>query len=161
MYRNDPILPTFALILAAGLFYAAYLDGLYIARLLGHTPEELSVGQIGSWPSGPSSSSTASSAWSLTGSRHRAPPRAPLPHPATAPVAGGVILVLLLTALSGFFVRLLIYSAQTGHNPTWLQGLIFGSISWWWRPSWASTRSSSAGTRSSPRRRRAISPGKR
>ena len=47
MYRNDPILPTFALILAAGLFYAAYLDGQHIARLLGHVPEELSVGQIG------------------------------------------------------------------------------------------------------------------
>ena len=47
MYRNDPILPTFALILAAGLFYAAYLDGRHIARLLGHVPEELSVGQIG------------------------------------------------------------------------------------------------------------------
>ena len=51
------------------------------------------------------------------------------PTPSTAPVAAGVILVLLLTALSGFFVRLLVYSAQTGHNPTWLQGLIFGSIS--------------------------------
>ena len=33
MYRNDPILPTFALILAAGLFYAAYLDGRHIARI--------------------------------------------------------------------------------------------------------------------------------
>jgi len=51
------------------------------------------------------------------------------PTPATAPVAAGVVLVLLLTALSGSFVRLIIYSAQTGHNPTWLQGLIFGSIS--------------------------------
>jgi len=46
MYRNDPILPTFSLILALGLFYMAYLDGLHIARLLGHTPEELSVGPV-------------------------------------------------------------------------------------------------------------------
>jgi Cytochrome c, mono- and diheme variants len=51
------------------------------------------------------------------------------PTPSTAPVAAGVVLVLLLTALSGFFVRLIIYSGQTGHNPTWLQGLVFGSIS--------------------------------
>ena len=40
-----------------------------------------------------------------------------------------MVLVLLLTALSGFFVRLIIYSGQTGYNPTWLQGLVFGSIS--------------------------------
>jgi membrane protein implicated in regulation of membrane protease activity len=44
-------------------------------------------------------------------------------------VAAGVILVLLLTAMAGFFVRLLVYSAQTGHNPTWLQGALFGGMS--------------------------------
>mgnify|MGYP003406590727 FL=1 len=130
MYRNDPILPTFALILAAGLFYAAYLDGRHIARLLGHVPEELSVGQIGLMAFGAVlllyGLMGLVSYW-LEGIELR--PGRHFPTPSTAPVAAGVILVLLLTALSGFFVRLLVYSAQTGHNPTWLQGLIFGSIS--------------------------------
>ena len=130
MYRNDPILPTFALILAAGLFYAAYLDGRHIARLLGHVPEELSVGQIGLMAFGAVlllyGLMGLVSYW-LEGIELR--PGRHFPAPASAPVAAGVILVLLLTALSGFFVRLLVYSAQTGHNPTWLQGLIFGSIS--------------------------------
>ena len=127
MYRNDPILPTFALILAAGLFYAAYLDGRHIARLLGHVPEELSVGQIGLMAFGAVlllyGLMGLVSYW-LEGIELR--PGRHFPTPSTAPVAAGVILVLLLTALSGFFVRLLVYSAQTGHNPTWLQGLIFG-----------------------------------
>ena len=130
MYRNDPILPTFALILAAGLFYAVYLDGRRIARHLGDGPEELSVGQIGLMAFGAVlllyGLMGLVSYW-LEGIELR--PGRHFPTPSTAPVAAGVILVLLLTALSGFFVRLLVYSAQTGHNPTWLQGLIFGSIS--------------------------------
>lgn len=130
MYRNDPILPTFALILAAGLFYAAYLDGQHIARLLGHVPEKLSVGQIGLMAFGAVlllyGLMGLVSYW-LEGMELR--PGRHFPTPSTAPVVAGVILVLLLTALSGFFVRLLVYAAQTGHNPTWLQGLIFGSIS--------------------------------
>ena len=130
MYRNDPILPTFSLILALGLFYAAYLDGLHIARLLGHTPEELSVGQIGLMAFGAVfllyGLIGLTSYW-LEGVELR--PGRHFPTPSTAPVAAGVVLVLLLTALSGFFVRLIIYSGQTGYNPTWLQGLIFGSIS--------------------------------
>ena len=130
MYRNDPILPTLALILAAGPFYAAYLDGRHIARLLGHVPEELSVGQIGLMAFGAVlllyGLMGLVSYW-LEGIELR--PGRHFPPPSAAPVAAGVILVLLLTALSGFFVRLLVYSAQTGHNPPWLQGLIFGSIS--------------------------------
>mgnify|MGYP003444108031 FL=1 len=130
MYRNDPILPTFALILAAGLFYAAYLDGRHIARLLGHVPEELSVGQIGLMAFGAGlllyGLMGLVSYW-LEGIELR--PGRHFPTPSTAPVAAGVILVLLLTALSGFFVRLLVSSAQTGHTPTWLQGLAFGAIS--------------------------------
>lgn len=130
MYRNDPILPTFSLILALGLFYAAYLDGLHIARLLGHTPEELSVGQIGLMAFGAVlllyGLMGLISYW-LEGLELR--PGRHFPTPSTAPVAAGVILVLLLTALSGFFVRLIVYSAQTGHNPTWLQGLVFGGMS--------------------------------
>ena len=130
MYRNDPVLPTFALILALGLFYAAYLDGLHIARLLGHTPEELSVGQIGLMAFGALlllyGLMGLVSYW-LEGVELR--PGRRFPEPSTAPVAAGVVLVLLLTALSGFFVRLLVYSAQSGHNPTWLQGLVFGAIS--------------------------------
>ena len=130
MYRNDPIVPTFALILAAGLFYMAYLDGLHIARLLGHTPEELSVGQIGLMAFGAVfllyGLIGLVSYW-LEGVELR--PGRHFPAPSTAPVAVGVILVLLLTALSGFFVRLIVYSAQTSHNPTWLQGFVFGTIS--------------------------------
>jgi len=130
MYRNDPIIPTFSLILALGLFYMAYLDGIHIARLLGHAPKELSVGQIGLMAFGAAfllyGLMGLVSYW-LEGIELR--PGRHFPTPATAPVAAGVVLVLLLTALSGFFVRLIIYSAQMGHNPTWLQGLIFGSIS--------------------------------
>jgi len=130
MYRNDPVIPTFSLILALGLFYAAYLDGRHIARLLGHTPGELSVGQIGLMAFGAVLLLYGLMGWVsywLEGIELR--PGRHFPAPSTAPVAAGVILVLLLTALSGFFVRLLVYSAETGHNPTWLQGLIFGSIS--------------------------------
>ncbi|RTH05544.1 MULTISPECIES: cytochrome C [Thermus] len=130
MYRNDPIVPTFALILAAGLFYMAYLDGLHIARLLGHTREELSVGQIGLMAFGAVfllyGLIGLVSYW-LEGVELR--PGRHFPTPSTAPVAVGVVLVLLLTALSGFFVRLIAYAAQTGHNPTWLQGFVFGTIS--------------------------------
>ncbi|MDM7324633.1 MAG: cytochrome C [Thermus sp.] len=130
MYRNDPILPTFALILAVGLFYMAYLDGIHITRLLGHAPEELSVGQIGLMAFGAVlllyGLIGLVSYW-LDGIELR--PGRHFPSPSTVPLVAGVILVLVLTALSGFFVRLLIYSAQTGHNPTWLQGLVFGAIS--------------------------------
>ena len=130
MYRNDPVLPTFSLILALGLFYAAYLDGRLLARLQGHTPMELSVGQIGLMAFGAVlllyGLMGLVSFW-LEGVELR--PGRHFPAPSTAPVAAVVILVLLLTALSGFFARLIVYSAQTGHNPTWLQGLIFGSIS--------------------------------
>lgn len=130
MYRNDPVLPSFALILALALFYLAYMNGLHIARLHGHTPEELSVGQIGLMAFGALlllyGLIGLVSYW-LEGVELR--PGRHFPTPAAAPVAVGVILVLLLTALSGFFVRLLVYSAETGHNPTWLQGLVFGGIS--------------------------------
>ncbi|WP_337844485.1 cytochrome C [Thermus sp.] len=130
MYRNDPILPTFSLILALGLFYAAYLEGLHIARLLGHTPEDLSVGQIGLMAFGAVlllyGLVGLVSYW-LEGLELR--PGRHFPASSTAPVAAGVILVLVLAALSGFFVRLIVYSAQTGHNPTWLQGLVFGGMS--------------------------------
>jgi hypothetical protein len=108
----------------------AYLDGLHIAHLLGHTPEELSVGQIGLVAFGAVfllyGLIGLTSYW-LEGIELR--PGRHFPTPSTAPVAAGVVLVLLLTALSGLFVRLIIYSGQTGHNPTWLQGLVFGSIS--------------------------------
>lgn len=130
MYRNDPILPTFALILAAGLFYMAYLDGIHIARLLGHAPQELSVGQIGLMAFGAAfllyGLIGLVSYW-LEGIELR--PGRHFPTPATAPMVAGVIFVLVLTALSGIFVRLIVYAAQTGHNPTWLQGFVFGTIS--------------------------------
>ncbi len=130
MYRNDPVLPTFSLILALGLFYAAYLDGRLIARLQGHAPQELSVGQIGLMAFGAVfllyGLMGLISYW-LEGAELR--PGRHFPIPSTTPTVVGVILVLLLTALSGFFVRLLVYAGQTGHNPTWLQGLVFGGLS--------------------------------
>ncbi|MGQ9735379.1 MAG: cytochrome C [Thermaceae bacterium] len=130
MYRNDPVLPTFSLILALGLFYTAYLDGQQIARLLGHSPEELSAGQIGLVAFGVVlllyGVISLVSYW-LEGSELR--PGRHFPTPSSTPMVVGVILVFLLTAMSAFFVRLLIHSAQTGHNPTWLQGALFGGMS--------------------------------
>lgn len=130
MYRNDPVIPTFSLILALGLFYTAYLDGRLIAKLVGHTPQELSVGQIGLMAFGAVfllyGLIGLVSFW-LEGLELR--PGRHFPEPSTTPLVVGVILVLLLTAMAGFFVRILIYAAQTGHNPTWLQGALFEGMS--------------------------------
>jgi hypothetical protein len=129
MYRNDTVIPWFAILFAVALFWMSYLNGQHIAELAGHTPEELSVGQIGLMAFGAVlfiyGFMGLLSNW-LEGEELR--PIRHFPEPSTAPMVAGIILVLLLTAMGGFYVRLLIYSAQTGHNPTHLQGGLFAAM---------------------------------
>ncbi|WP_027882062.1 hypothetical protein [Meiothermus rufus] len=129
MYRNDTIIPFFALLFSAALFLMSYLNGQRIAVLTGHKPEELSVGQIGLMAFAAVLFIYGAigyiSAW-LEGQELR--PGRHFPEPSTSPLVAGIVLVLLLTAMGGFFVQLLVYSAQSGQNPTWLQGGFFAAM---------------------------------
>lgn len=130
MYRNDAVMPAYALVFSLALFLMSFLNGRNIAARLGHTPEELTIGQIGlmafaavlfmygfigllsNWLEGTE----------LKPGRHE-------PNPSSAPVVAGVVLSLALVIASGFFVRTLVFAGQKdGFNVTWLQGGLFAGM---------------------------------
>lgn len=115
MYRNDTVLPFFGILFGVALWYMAYLDGLHIARLAGHTPEELSVGQLGLITFGIVFFLFGAigyiSAW-LEGSELR-----PGRHEAeggAAPMVVIFVLAILLVGLSGLFVNAIVYGLTEG-----------------------------------------------
>ncbi len=128
MYRNDTVIPFFSILFSAALFLMAYLDGQHIARLAGHTPEELSVGQIGLMAFGIVFFLYGAigylSNW-LEGEELR--PHRKLADPGNTHVIG-IVLSLLAVALSGFFARVILYDLQNETTFPALEGGLFGAI---------------------------------
>jgi hypothetical protein len=129
VYRNDAIVPFFALVLAAALFLMGYLNTqnrvIHEAGVVPH----LTVGTIGLVAFGVVlfiyGFIGLLSTW-LEGIEMR--PGLHQPEPSSLPVVAGVVLALALVGVAGFFARSLIYSAQTGHNPHALQGGLFAAM---------------------------------
>lgn len=132
MYRNDAVVPYFALVFSAALFLMAYLNTTNRVNeppVIAGAPHAMSVGTIGLLAFGMVlfiyGFIGLLSRW-LEGSELR--PGVHEPEPSTAPTVAGVILSILLVVLSGFFVRVLIHSNSTGNNPTALQGGLFAAM---------------------------------
>lgn len=130
MYRNDPLLPCLALVIALILGWAAYWDGHRMAVLLvGRPPQALSVGQIGLvtfalvfvvygmigllsvWLDGTD----------LQPGRH-------VPKPRRGMLVMGMALALALSAASGLFVRDILNSLETGRVHPGGEGATFGAM---------------------------------
>jgi len=132
MYRNDTLVPYFALVFSAALFLMAYLNNqMRVVHEAGAVPH-LTVGNIGliafamvlfiygviglmsNWLEGSE----------LRPGRHQ-------PEPSSLPMVAGVVLSVLLVVLSGFFVRTLVFAnnPETGYyNPSTLQAGVFASM---------------------------------
>jgi len=132
MYRNDAVVPYFALVFSVALFLMAYLNTstrVVERPVMAGAPQMLSVGTIGLL-----AFATAFfiygfigllSRW-LEGSELR--PMVHDPEPSTAPMVAGVVLSILLVVIAGFFARALAYSIVTNYNPTALQGGLFAAM---------------------------------
>lgn len=129
MFRNDTAMPFFALLLGAALGLMAYLDGQHIARLLGETPKDLSVGQIGlvafALVLGLYGIVGLVSVW-LEGTELRVGTHAPRASMPALLVA--VLLALGLVVLSGLFVRSIRSSLVSNTVAPLEQGLLFGGM---------------------------------
>lgn len=132
MYRNDAVVPYFALVFSAALFLMAFLntrDRVNEVPVMAGAPHPVSVGTIGLMAFGMAlfiyGFVGLLSLW-LEGSELR--PGVHDPQPSTAPTVAGVILSILLVMVSGFFARVLLYSNTTGYNPTALQGGLFAAM---------------------------------
>ncbi|RIH87587.1 hypothetical protein Mlute_00896 [Meiothermus luteus] len=132
MYRNDTVVPYFALVFSAALFLMAYLnDRLRVVHEAGVVPH-LTVGNIGLMAFAlvlfVYGFIGLLSNW-LEGSELR--PGKHTPEPSSLPMVAGVVLSLLLVMLSGFFVRTLIFAnnPEIGYyNATTLQAGVFGAM---------------------------------
>ena len=129
MYRNDAVVPAFAIIFSIALFWMTYLDGQRIALLEGHTPKELSVGQIGLMAFAMVlfvyGFVSLISYW-LEGAELK--PGKHLPAPGSLPMVAGVILSVLLVAIAGFFVRALAFGTIAKYHSASLQGGLFAAM---------------------------------
>jgi hypothetical protein len=129
MYRNDAVVPAFAVIFSIALFWMTYLDGQHIALLEGHTPAELSVGQIGLMAFAMVlfvyGFVSLISYW-LEGAELR--PGKHMPAASSLPVVAGVVLAVLLVAIAGFFARALAFGATIGYHNAALQGGLFAAM---------------------------------
>jgi hypothetical protein len=128
MYRNDALIPFWALVIALVLGWAAYLDSGRVAILSsGRGPAVLSVGQIGLVAFGLVFAVYGMiglvSVW-LEGVELR--PGRHTPKPGGGPVVVGVLLALLLAAASGLFVHDILESLQTLQVHPASEGMIFG-----------------------------------
>lgn len=131
MYRNDTVVPYFALVFSAALFLISYLNiqllfdrGVELHRLTVGTMGLVTfgmvfflygfIGLISNW---------------LEGSELR--PGKHQPEPSSLPVVVGVVLSILLVVLSGFFARTLVFANNPEfgyYNDPTLQAGVFASI---------------------------------
>jgi len=129
MYRNDTVLPFFAVLFGVALWYMAYLDGLHIARLSGYTSEKMSVGQIGLVTFGIAFFLWGAigyvSAW-LEGSELR--PGHEEAEGGAAPMVVVFVLALLLAGLSGLFVNAVLYGLTEGPVKSSFMGQLAAAI---------------------------------
>jgi hypothetical protein len=132
MYRNDTVVPYFALVFSVALFLMAYLNNqMRVVHEAGMVPH-LTVGNIGlmafavvlfvygfiglmsNWLEGSE----------LYPGQHN-------PEPSSLPMVAGVVLSILLVLLSGFFVRALVFAnnPEIGYyNATTLQAGVFAAM---------------------------------
>lgn len=128
MYRNDRVVPFFALVLSLALFLVTYLDGRHIAALEGHAPEELSVGQIGLIALGVVFLLYALmgfvSVWlegeELVPGQHRA-------RPGNTHIVG-IALSVVTVAVSGLFAQAMLNAQRTQVNHPRIEGVLFGIV---------------------------------
>jgi len=128
VYRNDRVVPFFALVLALALFLVTYLDGRHIAALEGHAPEEFSVGQIGLVALAMVLLLYALigfvSVWLEGTELHPGLRRA---NPGNTHIIG-IALSLVTVALSGLFAQAILTSQRTQEIHPRLEGVLFGVI---------------------------------
>jgi hypothetical protein len=132
MYRNDTVVPYFALVFSVALFLMAYLNNqMRVVHEAGVVPH-LTVGNIGlmafavvlfvygfiglmsNWLEGSE----------LYPGQHN-------PEPSSLPMVAGVVLSILLVLLSGFFVRALVFAnnPEIGYyNATTLPAGVFAAM---------------------------------
>ena len=135
MYRNDRIVPAYALLLSIVLFFMAYLNTntRVFEKHIEGAPPAMSVGTKGlmvfAFVLFVYGFIGLMSNW-LEGSEFR--PGIHNPEPSSLPVVAGVILAGLLVVLSGFFVRTLLpvvpAEGDPYSTPTWLQGGVFAGM---------------------------------
>lgn len=129
MYRNDTVVPFFALLFGVALGLMAYLDGRHIAQLSGRAPKDLSVGQIGLVAFGlvlvVYGLIGLLSVW-LEGKELR--PGKHQPRPGVLVLALGLALAVGLVALSGLFVRSIISGFNSGSSDAAEQGALFAGM---------------------------------
>lgn len=129
MYRNDRVVPGFALVLSLGLFLIAYLDGRHLAALHGGPREELSAGQIGLVGFGVVLLVYAIVGFLVVWLEGRAP--VPIRKPAK-PTRRQYLVVLVtaiaLVAVSGIFVQAILFSKRTQQTNTAVEGVLFGLV---------------------------------
>jgi hypothetical protein len=117
------------MIFALAMFWMTYLDGQHIGLLEGHTPKELSVGQIGLMAFAMSlfiyGFTSLISVW-LEGTELR--PGKHLPSAGSLPMVAGVVLSVLLAGVSGFFARALAFGSTSGYHSPSLQGGLFAAM---------------------------------
>ena len=128
MYRNDRVVPFFALVLALALFLTTYLDGIHITSLEGHAPEEFSVGQIGLMALGIVLLLYAMigfvSVW-LEGEELR--PGMRRAEPGNTHIIG-IALSLVTVAVSGLFAQAVLTSQRTQEIHPRIEGILFGIV---------------------------------
>ncbi len=129
MYRNDTVIPFFALLFAVALYFATYLDAQHLAALHGGPREELSEGQIGLLAFGTLFLIYGLigyfSAW-LEGVELR--PGRHVPEPGAAVTLVAVLLAVVEAGLSGFFVRLLLDHLSGKPISSAAEGITFGAM---------------------------------
>jgi hypothetical protein len=132
MYRNDRVIPAFALLFSAALFFMTYLNTQTRVIKEADVVPHLTVGSIGlmafaivlfiygfiglmsNWLEGSE----------LHLGKHAV-------EPSTLPVVAGVVLTLLLVAVAGVFVRTLVFANNPEiayYNNTALQAGLFGAM---------------------------------
>lgn len=129
MYRNDTIVPFFALVFAAALFLMSYLNTQgRVVKEEGIVPH-LTVGTIGLMAFGMVLFMYGFigliSNW-LEGSEMK--PGKHEPQASSLPVVAGVVLSLLLVVVAGFFGRAMLYSNEIAYNANALQGGLFAGM---------------------------------
>ena len=135
MYRNDRVVPAFALVFAIALFFMAYLNTQtrVVEKVIEGAPPAMSVGTKGllvfAFVLFVYGFIGLMSNW-LEGSEFR--PGIHNPEPSSLPVVAGVVLSLLLVVLAGVFVRILLpivpEEGEPYSTPTWLQGGVFAGM---------------------------------
>jgi uncharacterized membrane protein YidH (DUF202 family) len=130
MYRNSPFGPFFFLLLSAAFFLAAFLSRQKIILSSGAAPEALTTIQIGLMAFAMTFLVYAAigfaSVW-LEGSEFR--PHKRTPRPGRIAFAVGLVLCVILVALSGLFFRVIVQGITATKVPPIVEGCVAGGMS--------------------------------